>query len=182
MPGSGSETASSSPAGGRASCGRTDLAGAPPAPSFQQSLAASARLVRSTSEGPEAHELPTALLRGVSALHLAGILLDVDYKAVHESDHTGWLRLSFITEGLYQQLHATVAMAVMLADRRTANQIGSTSIATYLDELDRSPAHPLSVEVAAARRDLDLLRWLCAVRNKAIRTAPNTATPAAAPW
>jgi hypothetical protein len=76
-------------------------------------------------------------------LHLAGILLDVDYKAVHERDQTGWLRLSFITEGLYQQLHATVAMAVMLADRRTANPIGCTSIATYLDEIDRSPAHPL---------------------------------------
>jgi hypothetical protein len=109
------------------------------------------------------------VLRGVSALHLAGILLDVDYRAVHESDQTGWLRLSFITEGLYQQLHATVAMAVMLADRRAADPMGCESIATYLDALDRRSDHPLAVEVAAARRELDLLRWLCTVRNKAIQ-------------
>jgi hypothetical protein len=130
---------------------------------------AGARLVRSAGQGREAHGLPTALLRGVSALHLAGVLLDVDYRVVHESDETGWLRLSFITEGLYQQLHATVAMAVMLVDRHTANPIGCTSIATYLDAVDRSPAHPLGFEVASARREFDLLRWLCTVRNKAIQ-------------
>lgn len=76
----------------------TELTGAPSAPWFQQSLAAGARLVRSAGQGSDAHDLPTALLRGVSALHLAGTLLDVDYKAVHESDQTGWLRLSFISE------------------------------------------------------------------------------------
>lgn len=60
-------------------------------------------------------------------------------------------------------------MAVMLADRRTTNPMGCRSIATYLDELDRISGHPLHVEVAAARRELDLLRWLCTVRNKAIQ-------------
>lgn len=143
---------------------------ATPTPWFQQSLAAGTRVVQSTGQGrDDAHDVPTSLLRGVSALHLAGILLDVDYQATHEGDPTGWLRLSFITEGLYQQLHATVALAVMLADRRTANPIGCKSIATYLDQLDGNPSHPLSSEVSAARRELNLLRWLCTVRNKAIQ-------------
>jgi hypothetical protein len=149
--------------------GVTEATGAPPARWFQQSLSAGARLVRSAKRRTNAHDLPTALLRGVTALHLAGTLLDVDYKAVHESDQTGWLRLSFITEGLYQQLHATVAMAVMLADRGAANPMGCKSIATYLDGIDRSSDHPLAGAVAAARRELDLLRWLCTVRNKAIQ-------------
>jgi hypothetical protein len=130
---------------------------------------AGARLVQSSHAATDGHDLHSALLRGVSALHLAGILLDVDYKATHEGNATGWLRLSFMTEGLYQQLHATTAMAVMLVDSRSPSPIGCTSIGTYLDAVDRDPAHFLANDVVASRRELDLLRWLCTVRNKAIQ-------------
>lgn len=133
-------------------------------------MLAASRLVQSGAAGePDAHDVAGALLRGCVALHLAGTLLDVDYQATHESDATGWLRLSFFTEGLYQQLHAVTTIGVMLVDSAYPPATGRKSLAGLLDSVDHSPEHPLSERVAAARRELDLLRWLCTVRNKAIQ-------------
>jgi hypothetical protein len=140
------------------------------APRFQHSIDAATRLARPTCDiEPDAHDLPTALLRGAATLQLASVLLDVDYQVVHEADHTGWLRLSFFAEGLYQQLHATTSMAVMLADRTNPPVVGCKSLGSYLDVIERQPDHPTAARVAASRRELDLLRWMCTVRNKAIQ-------------
>ena len=138
---------------------------------FQRATDAAIRLVQSSAGDiePDAHDLPTALLRGVAAIQVASALLDVDYQAAHESDHTGWLRLSFFAEGLYQQLHATTSMAVMLADRANPPTFGRKSLREYLDAIDRQPDHPTAARVADSRRELDLLCWLCTVRNKAIQ-------------
>jgi hypothetical protein len=72
-------------------------------------------------------------------LQLASRLLGVDYQAVHEADHTGWLRLSFFAEGLYQQLHATTSMAVILVDRANPPAVGCKSLGSYVDAIDCHP-------------------------------------------
>lgn len=137
----------------------------PPAPWFARSLVAAARL----ADRESIDDLGTALTRGVAALQMAGVLLDVDYQAEHESGPTGWLKLAFFAEGLYQQLHAAATMAVILIDERAEPRLGVKSVAGLQDRLAAQAGHPLRAAVDDARRELSLLRWLCTVRNKAVQ-------------
>src|SRR5947209_12134856 len=116
---------------------------AAPAPRFQRSMTAAARVGLSGEGEPDAHGLRGALARAVSALHVAGGMLSVDFKAAHESGGTGWLNLVFITEGLYQQLHVAATLAVLLAHRALAAPTGCRSAGALLDAVDAQSAHPL---------------------------------------
>jgi hypothetical protein len=60
-------------------------------------------------------------------------------------------------------------MAVLLVDRAPPTSTGCKSPAALLDAVDTRPDHPLAERVDANRRELDLVRWLCTVRNKAIQ-------------
>lgn len=71
-------------------------------------------------------------------------------------------------DGIYQQLHALCEQVAQLIRQTTEPSLGASSLAGLAVEADRK-GHPLSAVLRSRRRELNLLTWLCAVRNKAVQ-------------
>lgn len=72
------------------------------------------------------------------------------------------------TESFYQQIHA-IGEAVARLVGGTASPRVSVGNLGALAEAVEAQRHPLAVEVRARRREIELLRWLATVRNKAVQ-------------
>jgi hypothetical protein len=133
---------------------------------FERSLRAAVPLVDQSS----IDALGTTLANQVSILRAAGRLLTVNYRYYYENEQDGWARLVLHTESLYQQIHAVATTAAVLVARTTSpalKQIGSFH--QLRRALLREPSHPLAQHARANTRVLDLLWWLCDVRNIALQ-------------
>ena len=138
----------------------------PPRRSFEESLAATIRLVDPGS----IDTIGTTLANQVALLQAAGRLLTVNYRYFYEHEQDGWARLVLFTEALYQQIHAVATTASVLVAGATTPPLARVgSLHQLLTAIDRDPSHSLGPQVRAQRRGLDLLWWLCEVRNVALQ-------------
>jgi hypothetical protein len=132
---------------------------------FKRSFAASA--ARADRESID--ELGTLLVTQVATLQLLGRLLTIDYLALYEAEKVeGWLKLVLFTEGLYQQIHAVVTTAAVLVGQSASPALSVRGLAQLEDDID-GQQHSLGAEIRRKRREIDLLRWLLQVRNKAVQ-------------
>ena len=133
---------------------------------FERSLSAAIPLIDPNS----IDSIGTTLGNQVSILQAAGRLLTVNYRYVYENEQDGWARLVLFTESLYQQIHAVATTAAVLVARTATPALTKVgSFHQLRSVLDRQPSHPLGRRVRADRRPLDLLWWLCEVRNVALQ-------------
>jgi hypothetical protein len=133
---------------------------------FERSLSAVVPLVDPSS----IDALGTTLANQVSILQAAGRLLTVNYRYFYENERDGWARLVLHTESLYQQIHAVATTAAVLVARTTSptlKQVGSFHQLRHT--LEHQPSHSLAQHARANARALDLLWWLCEVRNIALQ-------------
>jgi len=133
---------------------------------FERSLGAVIPLVDPSS----IDAVGTTLANQVSILQAAGRLLTVNYRYFYENEQDGWARLVLHTESLYQQIHAVATTAAVLVARATSprlNRVGSFHQLRHA--LQQQPSHPLAQRARANARALDLLWWLCEVRNVALQ-------------
>lgn len=104
------------------------------------------------------------------AQHFSRSLAAAAVRADRESiDDIGTLLTRLFTEGLYQQLHATVTTAVVLLGQLATPPLAVSGLAQLEKKLTEQPAHSLAGRLRQARRELGLLRWLLSVRNKALQ-------------
>lgn len=76
--------------------------------------------------------------------------------------------LSMRADGIYQQLHALCEQITQLIRQATEPPLAASSLGGLAAEADKK-GHPLSAALRSRRRELNLLTWLCAVRNKAVQ-------------
>lgn len=118
----------------------------------------------------------TSLLNQVVALQAASraVVFD-DYQAEYESKAAEFVvGITAAIDGFYQQLHAATASAARLVGQRVTPTVDVKTLAGLDAEISRSPAHPLAARMRAIRRELELLRWLSTVRNKAVQHRSET--------
>lgn len=133
---------------------------------FERSLGAAVPLVDPSS----IDALGTTLANQVSILQAAGRLLTVNYRYFYENEQDGWARLVLHTESLYQQIHAVATTAAVLVARTTSPTLQRVGSFHQLRRaLQHQPSHPLVQHARANARALDLLWWLCEVRNVALQ-------------
>lgn len=127
---------------------------------------AAARAPREDVDAPT-----TALANRVVSLQTVSAPLAVDgYQAAYERGHIEFFQtFSSGLESLYQQLHAASAEIASLVGAAASPAVAITSLAGLVDYVAKHPSEELASHMRGIRREVDLLSWLCKVRNKAVQ-------------
>jgi hypothetical protein len=112
----------------------------------------------------------TSLVNQVVSLRSAAdaVVFD-DYRAEYDRNQAEFF--VSVTTGIdrfYQQLHAATASAARLVGQHASPKIDVKTLAALDADLAQTPGHSLAPRLRAIRREVNLLRWLSTVRNKAV--------------
>jgi hypothetical protein len=136
------------------------------ATTFNRSLTAVAQRA-STDRGTAAH----SLLNQVVALQAtADAVALADYRSAYESGGADfYVQTVAGIDAAYQQMHAAVAAAAQLVGANVHPAIRTRTLVGLQNGADATGPHPLAGQLRAIRREVELLRWLSTVRNKAVQ-------------
>lgn len=111
----------------------------------------------------------TSIVLGLSNMQQTGAPFwrTANYEAAYNANALEVFQdFSSRTEAVYQQVHALGEACARLVAASTEPPIAAKNLA-QLEE--RAQRHPLAPEIRRRRREIELLRWLATVRNKAVQ-------------
>jgi hypothetical protein len=137
-----------------------------PADSFDRAVALAVKRADKMTTADEAK----SLLFGIGSLRTAGALFRVpDYQVAYNARPLETLQ-ALITgaESVYQHTHSLSESVAHLIATTATPPLPVGGLQSVVDNAEKTN-HPIAPELRARRRELQLLKWLGTVRNKAIQ-------------
>jgi hypothetical protein len=115
-------------------------------------------------------DLAKTIILGLSSLQATGNAFRVPgYQAVYEASPLETFNdFSTRAEGIYQQIHALSESVARLVGKSATPPLVASNVGALADRAT-TENHPLAPELSLRAREIELLRWLGTVRNKAVQ-------------